>query len=538
MTFHRQWCASISILAACVFMTSFVMPVAAQQEDHEARAEQATVEEHGESKTEKREDGKDASPPDVVLKDTAVTQHKVTIAGKEIAYTATAGKMMIKDDKGKDRASVFFIAYTLDGVEGRSTRPVTFAFNGGPGSASVWLHLGVLGPRRIDFDEEGVAAGPPYKIKDNDLSILDITDIVLIDPVSTGYSRAANEAKPGEFHGYQEDIQSVGDFIWSYVTHKERWSSPKFLLGESYGTTRAAGLSGHLQDRYGMYLNGLVLVSVVLDFQTLRFGIGNDLPYILFLPTYAATAWHHKQLDDDVQNLKLEELVAEVEVFALKDYALALLQGSELSDGERQRIIKRMARYTGLSETFIDQSDLRISMSAFGKELLRDEGKTVGRFDSRYLGIDRTRAGDHYDYDPSKAALFGPFGSAINQYLREELEVESTDKYMVFGDIGRWNYSQFTGRYVNIGETLRGAMTENQNLRVFCANGYYDLATPHFATEYTFNHLGLHESLRKNVTMEYYEAGHMMYVHHPSHVKFRRDMVKFYEDATRTGAAE
>lgn len=520
-------------------MAFVVIPVFCDFTHAQEHAESAEHHEKVEKKTapETKKDKK-AGPTDAVLKDTSVTQHNVTVGGKKITYTATAGKMMIKNSAGKDRASVFFIAYTKDNVEDKATRPVTFAFNGGPGSASVWLHLGVLGPRKIKFDEFGNAPGPPYTIVDNDQSLLDITDIVLIDPVSTGYSRPVENKNAGEFHGYQEDVQSVGDFIWSYVTHKQRWSSPKFLLGESYGTTRAAGLSGHLQDRYGMYLNGLILVSVVLDFQTLRFGTGNDLPYMLFLPTYAATAWHHKQLDEEIQKKKLADLVAEVEQFALKDYALALLQGGDLPKDERDRIKSQLAKYTGLSEDFIDQNNLRVSMGAFAKELMRDAGKTVGRFDSRYIGIDRTRAGDRYDYDPSKAALFGPFGSAINQYLRDELKVESTDKYMVFGNIGRWNYSQFTGRYVNVSQTLRSAMTENQNLKVFCANGYYDLATPHFAAEYTFSHLGLHESLRKNVTMGYYEAGHMMYVHDPSLKKFKRDMERFYEDATSSGAQE
>jgi len=469
-----------------------------------------------------------------------VTQHSVTIGGQEIKYTVTAGTLVLKEEtegKGekagvsegeKPKASVFFIAYTRDEVADAAKRPLTFSFNGGPGSSSVWLHMGVLGPRRVNMGDVGNLLPPPYSLTDNEFSLLDVTDLVFIDPVSTGYSRPVAGEKAKEFHGFKKDIQSVGDFIRLYITRYQRWLSPKFLIGESYGTTRAGGLSGYLQERHGLYLNGLMLVSVVLNFQTLNFAPGNDLPYILFLPTYTATAWYHRRLAPELQQ-DLRATLNEVETFALNEYALALMKGDALTIEERGNIVSKLARYTGLAPEYIERTDLRINIFRFVKELLRSQARTVGRLDSRFTGIDRDSAGENFEEDPSYSAILGPYTAAFNAYVRGELKFETDLPYEILNPTiwQNWSYAQHENQYVNVADTLRRALTSNPALRVFCANGYYDLATPHFATEYTFNHLGLDTSLRSNISMAYYEAGHMMYVHLPSLAQLKQDLAGF-----------
>ncbi|HXF86595.1 MAG TPA: hypothetical protein VNK49_14535 [Anaerolineales bacterium] len=467
-----------------------------------------------------------------------ITKHKVRIGGKEIRYTVTAGTMVLKEETAdrekeaegeKPRAQIFFVAYTKDGVRDKSKRPITFSFNGGPGSSSVWLHLGVLGPRRVVLTEEGELPPPPFKLTDNQYSILDETDLVFIDPVSTGYSRPVEGQKPKEWHEFRKDIESVGDFIRLYTTRYSRWLSPKFLIGESYGTTRAAGLSGYLQERHGLYLNGLMLVSVVLDFATIRFDTNNELPYILFLPAYAATAWYHKKAG---KNQPLKKFLKDAEEFARGEYATALMKGNLLSAAEHARIVKELARFTGLSEEFIERTNLRIQDRHFFKELLRDRGRTVGRLDSRFLGIDRLGVTEAPEYDPLLTNVMGPYTAGLYDYVRTELKFESDLPYEVLNEkVWPWSYAAFENRYVNVAETMRQAMTYNPHLKVFVANGYYDLGTPYFATEYTFSHLGLHESLQKNVHMEYYEAGHMMYIHMPSLRKMKADLAKFIRRA-------
>ncbi len=462
------------------------------------------------------------------------TRHSVIIDGKPVAYTATAGTLVLKEEDGTAKASVFYVAYTRDDGGDPANRPVTFSFNGGPGSSSVWLHMGVLGPRRVLMDEDGNAPAPPYRLVDNAYSLLDVTDLVFIDPVSTGYSRAVPEAaEPGEFHGVQEDIESVGSFIRLYTTRNERWGSPKFLIGESYGTTRAAGLAGHLQQRHGLYLNGIMLVSSVLEFQTIRFHTGNDLPFVLFLPTYTATAWYHGRLPRELQERELPELLDEVERFALERYSVALMKGASLSQEEWDRLAEDLSRYTGLSRVFLERSDYRIPMHRFVKELRRDERRTVGRLDSRFTGIDRDAAGEGYGYDPSYSEIQGPYTATLNDYLRRELEFESDLPYEILtGRVRPWNYGEYQNRYVNVAETLRGAMNANPDLQVFIANGYYDLATPYFATEYTVNRLGLDPTLRDHIHMRYYEAGHMMYIHLPSLRRLKADLASFVDLAT------
>jgi len=456
----------------------------------------------------------------------SVTHHSISIDGVEIEYTARAGTLELKEESGKEKAHVFFVAYTRDGETDLAKRPITFSFNGGPGSSSVWLHLGALGPRRVRLSEDGWPPPPPYELVDNEGSWLDLTDLVFIDPVTTGYSRPAEGESAEQFHGVAEDVEAVGEFIRLYTTRYRRWASPKYLAGESYGTTRAAGLAGHLQERHGMYLNGIVLVSAILNFQTARFDRGNDLPYVLYLPSYTATAWYHKRLAPELLG-DLRATLDEAEMFARGEYASALLKGDDLGAEERERLVAKLGRYTGLSLDFIERSNLRVEIGRFAKELLRDQRRTVGRLDSRFQGIDLDAAGQSYEYDPSYAAILGPFTGALNHYVRVELGYESDLPYEILtGRVHPWKFGQ-SNRYLNVGETLRQAMTRNPALRVFVACGYYDLATPYFAAEYTFDHLGLDPTLGGHVTLAHYESGHMMYIHHGSLARLKQDVAGF-----------
>jgi carboxypeptidase C (cathepsin A) len=470
-----------------------------------------------------KDEKKPATPEEKVVQ----TRHTVRVGGQEIKYTATAGTILLKLEDGTPKASVFYVAYTRDDVSDTAKRPVTFTFNGGPGAASIWLHLGALGPRRVEMGDAGALLAPPYKLVDNEYSLLDVTDLVFIDPVTTGYSRAVPGEPDKQFHGVEEDIHSVGDFIRLYATRNRRWTSPKFLAGESYGTTRAAGLSGYLQQRYGMYFNGIILISSILNFQTAGFDTGNDLPYILYLPTYTAIAWYHKKLPADLQG-DLQKAVQESRNFAAHEYADALMVGDGLPAARRTEIAQKLSRLTGLSGEYLERSNLRIEIQRFDKELLRDQRRTVGRLDGRFTGIDEDAAGARPEYDPSLAAIVGPYTATFHDYVRGELKFESDLFYeYLTARVRPWNYEPYENRYLNVAETLRVAMTQNPFLRVFVGKGYYDLATPFYAAEYTFDHLSLDESLRSHLSGGYYEAGHMMYVHHPSLVKLKADLSQF-----------
>ncbi len=471
-------------------------------------------------------------PERLPMQELSVTRHEIVVDGQPLRYRATTGYMVLLDEEGHHKANMFFIAYEKEGEDDPAHRPVTFAFNGGPGSSSVWLHLGALGPRRVRMDSLGMPLPPPYSLEDNPYSWLDFTDLVFIDPVTTGYSRAAVGEDLSQFHGYEEDIKWVGEFIRLWTTRFKRWASPKFLAGESYGTTRAAGLAGYLQERHGMYLNGLVLVSAILNFQTARFNVGNDLPYILFLPTYAATAWYHRQLPEELQAKPLRDVLNEVETFALGEYTLALMQGDMLLEEQRREIVRKLARYTGLSPAYIERTNLRIQIHRFTKELLRDERRTVGRLDSRFTGIDLDAAGERPEFDPSYAAIQGPFTAMLNDYIRWELAYTNDLPYEILtGRVRPWSYQNVQNEYLNVAETLRQAMSRNPALQVYIANGYYDLATPYFATRYTVHHMMLDPSLRDHIQMGYYEAGHMMYIRRASLRKLKREVRAFYQQA-------
>ncbi len=460
------------------------------------------------------------------------TKHTLQVEGATLAYTATTGFIKLSNAKGEETARVFFVAYTKDGVRNAADRPLMFSFNGGPGSSSVWLHLGVIGPKRVDLGEEGWMTQPPFELIDNDQSWLPFTDVVFIDPVGTGFSRASGETEARSFHGVQSDIRSVGEAIRLYTTVNNRWRSPKYLVGESYGTTRAAGLSQHLQQRYGMYLNGVVLVSSILDFGTARFTENNTLPYALFLPTYTATAHYHQALSAEMQARNVEDVVQQAREFAMQEYLPMLMRGSTLTGEERQYLTKSLAELTGLSTEYLESTDNRINIHYFTKELLRDQDRTVGRLDSRYKGIDYNSAGAWTDYDPSYAAILGPYSTLLNAYVREDLEFEYDIPYEILtGSVRPWDWGSASTGFVNTGEELRQAMTRNPYLKVFVANGYYDLATPFFATEHTFNTLGLDESLQGNVTMEYYHAGHMMYLKTASLQRLTSHVKSFVESS-------
>jgi carboxypeptidase C (cathepsin A) len=482
-----------------------------------------------------KEEKKTPPPPE---EKSVPSKHSLKIGGQEIKYTATAGTILLKLEDGTPKASIFYVAYTKDDVSDAGQRPITFSFNGGPGSSSVWLHLGAFGPRRVQMGDAGALLPPPYKLVDNDASLLDITDLVFIDPVSTGYSRAVPGEPAKQFHGIDEDVQSVAEFIRLYATRNKRWASPKFLAGESYGTTRAAGLSGYLQQRFGMYLNGIVLVSSILNFETTEFDAGNDLPYILYLPSYTAIAWYHKKLSPELQG-DLEKAIDESRRFAVGEYADALMTGDRLLPERRKEISEKLARLTGLSANFAEECNLRIQLGHFTKELLRNQRRTVGRLDGRFIGIDADSAGASPDYDPSMAAIIGPYTGVLLDYVRNDLKFESDLPYEILTPrVQPWSYAAYENRYVNVAETLRSAMTENPFLHVFVGKGYYDLATPFYAADYTFDHLGLDASLRDHLSGAYYEAGHMMYVHPPSLAKLKQDIAKFMSASTAAGKAK
>jgi carboxypeptidase C (cathepsin A) len=461
----------------------------------------------------------------------SITYHSIKVNGMTLNYTAMAGYLPMKDETGELKANIFFTSY-IKGEEGdRSQRPITFAFNGGPGAASVFLHLGALGPKRIFLKEEKEAFPPPYRLIENAYTWLDITDLVFIDPVGTGYSRAASGEDPKRFWGVKEDIQSVGEFIRLYLTKFNRWLSPKFIAGESYGTTRAAGLSSHLQNKLGINLNGLILISEALNFQTIVFTPGNDLPYILFLPTYATTAWYHHKLSPEFQS-NFQKTLVETEEFALGEYLVALAKGDALSEPQRNRIVEKLASYTSLSKTYIQKSNLRISRDDFTKELLHQEDLRIGVLDSRITG---KYTPHDFIQDPSVFLITGLLTATWNNYIKKELKYENDLPYQILSTKANesWDWSSATGGlgYVNVIDTLHQAMSENKYLKVFIASGYYDLDTPFFASKYAANHLDLDPKLRKNLTLTFYEAGHQMYTYLPALKKLKTDVEDFFRKA-------
>jgi len=458
-----------------------------------------------------------------------VTHHQITVDGKLLKYTATTGRLPIKSDAGRIEAEVFFVAYTLDGQD-PARRPLTFAFNGGPGSASLWLHLGALGPKRVVLQPDGFMPAAPYRNQANAYTPLDATDLVLVDAIGTGFSRAASAELSKKFWGVRGDIEAFGEFIRMYITRYERWTSPLFLLGESYGTTRAAGVAGYLADR-GISFNGIVLLSTVLNFETLRTTKTNDLPYVLLLPSYTMIAAYHQKLPPELTQ-DLARTRAEVERWASNEYALALAKGDALTPAERQAVIDRLARYTGLTKQFLDEANLRVSVQQFTHNLLIDRKVRVGRLDGRFTGPDPNGLLDTPNYDPTGSATMPPFTSVFNGYVRSELGYATDLPYNVSafrggGGFSNWEWGSAIEGFPDTATSLRQAMTKNPYLKVLVMEGYYDLATPYYAADYTFDHLDLPPEYRRNISFETYDSGHMVYLRTESLAKFKRDVAGF-----------
>jgi len=468
----------------------------------------------------------------------ATTQHEIKLGAKTINYTATAGTMLMKNKKGQPVALMGYTAYTVNG-KNTANRPLMFAYNGGPGSASIWLHMGILGPQRAVASDAGFSPNGPFRHVENQYSIIDEVDLVMIDPVGTGFSKPVGKGKGEDFWGVDQDIKSVSEFIVQYVTDNGRWASPKFILGESYGGMRSGGVAWRLLTEHNLGLNGVVLVSPFMEMTTGFAGLGIDLPHVMFLPTFAATAWYHDALDNKPENL--EAFMEEVEEFSMQEYAPALLMGKRLSGQQRQDVIQKLARYTGLSESYWDRADLRISEGQFTKELLRGRDETVGRIDSRFKGDSINLLGEQAFYDPMGSAIGPPFLAAFMDYYRSDLEVTTDEEYVVSGKLWMhwdWGHAQpdmggFKVPFPNTLVDLSLTMKQNPNMKVLYQQGYYDLATPHLATRYYIDHMDITPELRNNVSLKMYEAGHMMYIHEPSMVKYKQDLADFIRASYR-----
>lgn len=462
-----------------------------------------------------------------------VTHHVVHLPNGDLRYTATTGMLPIRNDSsGVIEGSMFFVAYTRDGVTDQAKRPLLVAFNGGPGSSSVWLHLGAFGPRRVRLMSDGSAPAPPYQVEDNPQTLLDQTDIVFVDPVGTGYSRAARPELGAKFWGLDEDIAAMGEFIRLYLTRYSRWSSPLFIGGESYGTTRATGLSGYLADR-GITLNGIILLSTVVDFAASSMTRDNPVGFANFLPSYAATAWYHHRLAPDLQSKTVEQVMDEAKRWAVAEYEPALIMSGRLTAEQRTAIVRQLARYTGLSEQFIADNDMRVTLQRFNHELLRGERRVVGRLDSRFTTYDLDPGSDQAQLDPSEATIRNTFTPAWNDYVRRELKYRDDDVYYILGGgIGRWKYPQTQG-YADVSPSIERAFTKNPYLRLYVAMGYYDMATPYFAVEYTLGQLRVAPEVRANIATDYFAAGHMMYIDDASGAKLRAGIRKFIDGAAK-----
>lgn len=461
------------------------------------------------------------------------TAHSARLDGKKIRYTATAGKLPLTDASGTLKAEIFFVAYEKKGTE-QAERPLTFAFNGGPGSSSVWLHMGAMGPQKVVLDSEGFPPPPPARLADNAFSWLAFTDLVFIDPVGTGYSRGTDPETQKKFYDIQKDIASVGDFIRLYLTRYNRWLSPKFLAGESYGSTRAAGLAGYLTRTYGIDLNGIVLISPVLDFDTITFSGSHTLPFALFFPTYTATAWYHNRLAEKPP--QLQPLLDEVETWVSTRYIPALFKGNRLSDAGRQEIADSISTYTGLDTAYVLNNSLKIHPSRFRKELLRQDARVAGRMDSRVASLEKDPARDTTYTDPSLQMLIPPFTCVVNYYVRNRLGFEADNPYIHLNSrvLRKWNWdSAVAGSqgHVSLSGSIVDALHANNHLKIFMACGIYDLATPYFAAKYTVSQMDMDKTLRDNIILRFYNAGHMMYTREECLKQLYSDARDFYQQA-------
>jgi carboxypeptidase C (cathepsin A) len=464
-----------------------------------------------------------------------ITKHSIKIDNKIISYTATVGTLILRNEKDEPIAAIGYTAYAKDAETDMGKRPVTFSYNGGPGSSSIWLHIGVMGPRRVVVNDPSPNGPAPYKMEDNNYSILDVSDIVMIDPVGTGLSRAVGKGKNTDFWGVDQDIKSVSQFIKNYINENERWNSPKYLLGESYGTFRSAGVADFLQESFGIAMNGIVLVSNVLDIRTLSFQPGDDLPFVVNFPSYAATSWYHNKINN--KPASLETFLKEVRMFSFNEYAGALLKGDQLTAEDREKILTKLVAYTGLSKDYWEKANLRVNQPQYSQELLRNTQEVAGRLDSRYKGVSQDLLGEYAFYDPQSSDISPAFTAAFMGYYFTELKVSKEKNYNVSAysvpDF-KWDWKHVRSQGLfgdaatpNTGPDLLNVMSNNPRLKVLVMNGIYDLATPFGGTEYTFDHLGLNKKLKNNITLKYYEAGHMMYIHNASAAAFKKDVVEF-----------
>ena len=470
--------------------------------------------------------------------DKYLTHHSVSIEGHTVSYTATFGNLVIKNDKDEAVGSMSYVAYVADGTKDKDHRPLTFLYNGGPGSSSIWLHMGAFGPKRVVISDGEATPPAPYDLVDNDASLLDKSDLVFIDAMSTGMSQPVGKAEGKDFWGVDQDVDAFGRFIQRYISLNNRWNSPKFLLGESYGTTRSADLVDWLQHK-GVAMNGVILVSSVLNYgDTMP---GTDLEYITYLPSYAAIAWYHNKLPNKPADLK--SFLQEVRTFARGQYADALFQGSSLAQAQYDDVLHKLHAYTGLTEQYLRQTNLRVNPARFRAELLRDDSRTIGRFDARFEGINMDDAEETPDYDASDTGITSAFTAAFNRYLRNDLGYTGDGSYHVTGyDVIRnWDFKhELPGRpgfrtppLPDVAANLAEAMRENPHLRVFSANGWFDLATPFFKTEFDLQQMGLPADLYKHVEFGYYPSGHMIYLEPGSRKSLKADLAKFYDEVLK-----
>jgi carboxypeptidase C (cathepsin A) len=518
---------SRSIFLASVFLFPLAPPNLRAQETREKETKSV----------EKDKPAEPAPPPP--KEESSVTDHSVKIGAQTIPYKATAATILLKNEKEEPTALIYYTAYARTDTKDLSQRPVSFVYNGGPGSASVWLHMGAFGPKRVITSNAEPTPPPPYKVADNAGSLLDKTDLVFIDPVGTGFSHAVGKTQDKDFWGVDSDVKSLAEFITIYVSRNDRWNSPRFLIGESYGTFRSAALSNYLQNHDGMYFNGIVLISSVLDLGTISFNPGEDQPYIFYLPSYAATAWYHKALPnrpDDVHGL-----IDETRRFAVNEYASALMKGSKLSAAEKTEVAKKVSRYTGLSEDYLIKANLRVNLPQFMEELQRNRGLTTGRLDARFSGFTYDLLGEYANSDPQSDAITGAYTAVFNAYVRDDLKFGQDKKYRTGSDeVGsNWDWKHKVGENYgfpgspNVEGDLVQALLTNPHLQIEVENGLYDLATPFFATEYTMEHLGLPEKLQKNIHLQYYDAGHMMYLHDEDLAKLKANVAAFIDASSK-----
>jgi carboxypeptidase C (cathepsin A) len=464
------------------------------------------------------------------IEDASQTQHTININGRVLSYQATAGFISINDEANKPEAKIFFIAYTKNDEPNVSHRPITFAFNGGPGASSIWLHMGLMGPRRAMLADDGTALPKSYKLVDNEYTWLDFTDMVFIDPVGTGYSRAADEDKAQQFYNMDEDTKLLAEFVRLYVTDCGRWLSPKYITGESYGTTRAVKLTDYLQNKDSMLVDGLVLLSAALNFETFSFDGGNDLAYVLAVPSYTAAAWYHKKLPHDLQD-NFAVTLEEARDWAINSYLPALAWGADLPDSERKKIVEKLSRYTGLSKSYIENSRMRIANYRFTTELLRDSSYIIGMLDSRVKAPSLSGVSEYPYQDPSLFITQGSYAAMFNNYVRDALNFKTSLQYIAISDKVNqsWKWSSGKQGYVDVTASLAEAMSLNDHLRVFVGSGYFDLTTPWLSQQYTLTHLGIADVLQGNITHRYYESGHQIYTSIPALKKLTSDAASFFQ---------